>query len=333
MSYANAFASPFFRYLKKYLGFILIVWLALCAQSAYAVCKSTDPTTGAYTYTAATLTTDAVITFSGSFKCYNGTLAETLQQASTSANICMSATFSGNSQPNNGSTLPYTVSASVGSIAETPLTSGVWYGVGSSNPNNNAVSYTVKISIPAQTTLRPANTYSINDVKLFFDMQGISGSCDRNGGWDQYSPTFTATFSLPKACFLQSISNIDFGSISDIGQASKNYDSAGAITSKCTNGTPYSIYLGDGNNRISGGNRRMRNGSNYLPYQLYKSSAYSAIWDATGGTVAVGGSGGIALTGTGINQTTAVFGRIAASTVLPNIAGNYTDDVIVTITY
>ncbi|MGE8560258.1 MAG: spore coat protein U domain-containing protein [Acinetobacter sp.] len=57
------------------------------------------------------------------------------------------------------------------------------------------------------------------------------------------------------------------------------------------------------------------------------------MWDATGGTAAVGGSGGVSLTGTGINQTTSVFGRIAANTVLPNIAGNYTDDVIVTITY
>ncbi|MFX9366515.1 spore coat protein U domain-containing protein, partial [Acinetobacter baumannii] len=74
---------------------------------------------------------------------------------------------------------------------------------------------------------------------------------------------------VPSFCQLDSTSNVDFGNISDIGTTSRDYTAQGAINATCNNGTPYSIYLGDGNNRISGGFRRMTNGSSqYIPYQL-----------------------------------------------------------------
>ena len=33
--------------------------------------------------------------------------------------------------------------------------------------------------------------------------------------------------------------------------------------------------------------------NDYIPYQLYKDSNYSTVWDATGGVTNVGGSGGV----------------------------------------
>ncbi|MBD0095878.1 spore coat protein U domain-containing protein, partial [Acinetobacter baumannii] len=38
--------------------------------------------------------------------------------------------------------------------------------------------------------------------------------------------------------------------------------------------------------------------NDYIPYQLYKDSNYSTVWDATGGVTNVGGSGGVSKTGT-----------------------------------
>ena len=47
----------------------------------------------------------------------------------------------------------------------------------------------------------------------------------------------------------------------------------------------------------------MTNGSGqYIPYQLYQNSNYSAVWDTTGGVSAVGGSGGVSKIGSGNSQ-------------------------------
>ncbi|MFX7152150.1 spore coat protein U domain-containing protein, partial [Acinetobacter baumannii] len=76
----------------------------------------------------------------------------------------------------------------------------------------------------------------------------------------------------------------DFGNINDIGKTTHDYTAQGVVNTTCNNGLPYSIYLGDGNNRIAGGFRQMTNGSGqYIPYQLYQNSNYSAVWDTTGG--------------------------------------------------
>ncbi|MCU0188819.1 Csu type fimbrial protein, partial [Citrobacter freundii] len=96
----------------------------------------------------------------------------------------------------------------------------------------------------------------------------------------------------------------------------------------------YSIYLGDGNNRIAGGFRRMTNGSSqYIPYQLYQNSTYSTVWDTTGGITSVGGSGGISKTGSGNPQSTNVYGKIPQGTAISTTPGNYSDTIVVTVTY
>ncbi|MDP7873313.1 spore coat protein U domain-containing protein, partial [Acinetobacter pittii] len=94
------------------------------------------------------------------------------------------------------------------------------------------------------------------------------------------------------------------------------------------------IYLGDGNNRIAGGFRQMTNGSGqYIPYQLYQNSNYSAVWDTTGGVSAVGGSGGVSKTGSGNSQGTNVYGKIPQGTTISTAPGNYSDAIVVTVTY
>ncbi|MEF9387891.1 spore coat protein U domain-containing protein [Ralstonia solanacearum species complex bacterium KE056] len=61
-------------------------------------------------------------------------------------------------------------------------------------------------------------------------------------------------------------------------------------------------------------------------YNLYTSSAYTTAWgDGSGSSSTVAG------TGTGLAQSTTVFGRLPAQTT-PQ-AGTYTDTIIVTVTY
>ncbi len=171
----------------------------------------------------------------------------------------------------------------------------------------------------------------------FWDMQASSSSvCEGNsgGGWDSGNTTITANYVVPSLCQLDSTSNVDFGNINDIGSTSRDYTAQGAVNTTCNNGTPYSIYLGDGNNRITGGFRRMTNGSSqYIPYQLYQNSTYSTVWDTTGGVTAVGGAGGVSKTGSGSAQSTNVYGKIPQGTTISTTPGNYSDSVVVTVTY
>jgi spore coat protein U-like protein len=72
----------------------------------------------------------------------------------------------------------------------------------------------------------------------------------------------------------------------------------------------------------------MRNGSNYLQYNLYKDAAYAQVWgDGTGGTVTLANTN----SGSGTGPTHTIYGRIPAGQDLP--VGTYTDSIVITITF
>ncbi|MCY1425416.1 Spore Coat Protein U domain protein [compost metagenome] len=253
--------------------------------------------------------------------------------------MCMKTVFTGTTNAINSVSLPYTVTATVGGAgsSSTNQTSNVWYGPVRTVASNNIVSYSVNVKVPAQTgTLiaYPQGTYTAS-VRLYWDMDLLGLSCgDLIGGWDSGDTLLTANFVVPSMCQLNSTSTVDFGNINDISTTKHDYTAQGAVNSTCNYGTPYSIYLGDGNNRIAGGFRRMTNGNNeFIPYQLYKDSNYSTVWDTTGGVTNIGGSGGVSKTGSGSAQTTTVYGKIPQGTSIASTPGSYSDSVVVTVTY
>lgn len=134
-----------------------------------------------------------------------------------------------------------------------------------------------------------------------------------------FTPYFSYT--IPTSCTLTSTTAVAFGTVSNTTSA-KN--ASGSIYTLCN--TPYTITLGDGNNRISGSYRRMTNGNGqYLPYQIYTDSTYSTPW---AGTTTVSG---VADT-TGAAVATPVYAQIPAGTALPT-PGSYSDSVVVTVSY
>lgn len=329
-------AKKFSSTLKYVLASLLLFVLYAFFSSAHAGCTVTGTTNSTYNYTAATINSDATITYTGTIRCTN--VGNTAQ---ISRYMCMKTVFTGATTSNSNFSLPYTVIATVGGAGSstTNQTSNVWYGPVTTVAPSNIISYSVSVKVPARSgslTAYPVGTY-IGSVQVFWDMQANSGSVcegDSGGGWDSGNMTITANYVVPSFCQLDSTSNVDFGNISDIGTTSRDYTAQGAINATCNNGTPYSIYLGDGNNRISGGFRRMTNGSSqYIPYQLYKDSAYSTVWDATGGTTTVGGSGGVSKTGSGTSQISNVYGKIPQGTAISSTPGNYSDSIVVTVTY
>ena len=320
-------------FLKYFVGICLFYLVYAFFSPAHAACTVSGTTNNTFIYTAANINSDATVNLSGTITCTNLGLPQ------ISNFMCMKTVFTGTTNAINSVSLPYTVTATVGGAGSstTNQTSNVWYGPVPTVASNNIVSYSVYIKVPARTgslIAYPQGTYTAS-VRLYWDMDLLGLSCgDLLGGWDSGDTLLTANFVVPSLCQLNSTSTVDFGNINDIGMTKRDYTAQGAVNTTCNFGTPYSIYLGDGNNRIAGGFRRMINSNNeFIPYQLYKDSNYSTVWDATGGVTNVGGTGGVSKTGTGSAQTTTVYGKIPQGTAIASRPGVYSDSVVVTVTY
>jgi len=98
-----------------------------------------------------------------------------------------------------------------------------------------------------------------------------------------------------------------------------------AMTVNCTNGMPYQIGFGAGENHDNS-TRRMKSGSDYVSYELYKESARTTVLGETWNTANT-----IAATGTGAVQQHVVYGRVPPQSGLSQ--GNYLDHVTVTLRY
>lgn len=320
--------------LQYFIGICLFYLVYAVFSPAHAACTVAGTTNNTFTYTAANINSDATVNLSGTITCTNGGIIPQI-----SPFMCMKTVFTGTTNAINSVSLPYTVTATVGGAGSstTNQTSNVWYGPVVTLASNNILNYSVNVKVPARTgslIAYPQGTYTAT-VQLFWDMDLLAVLCLGDLlSWDSGNVTLTANFVVPSLCQLNSTSTVDFGNINDISTTKHDYTAQGAVNSTCNFGTPYSIYLGDGNNRISGGFRRMTNGNNeFIPYQLYKDSNYSTVWDTTGGVTNVGGSGGVSKTGSGSAQTTTVYGKIPQGTSIASTPGSYSDSVVVTVTY
>jgi spore coat protein U-like protein len=116
-----------------------------------------------------------------------------------------------------------------------------------------------------------------------------------------------------------SASNMTFSSITT--GTTSNTDATSALTVNCSNGTPYTISLGNGNNYSAG--RRMASGASFINYYLYSDSSRSTQWNTTATK-----SG----TGSGNDQSLTIYGRVPSGQSVTN-TGAYADTIVATITY
>ncbi len=116
-----------------------------------------------------------------------------------------------------------------------------------------------------------------------------------------------------------SASNMTFSSITT--GTTSNTDATSSLTVNCSNGTPYTVALGNGNN-YSGG-RRMTNGTTNINYYLYSDSGRSTQWNSTSTQTG---------TGSGSDQNFTIYGRIPSGQSVP-FTGAYSDTIIATVTY
>jgi spore coat protein U-like protein len=122
---------------------------------------------------------------------------------------------------------------------------------------------------------------------------------------------------------------LSFGAYDPIGaNASSPLNASATISVTCTSGDATTIALGQGSDPATGSTdaaplRQMSDGASHnLPYQLYKDSGHSTVWNNTTGA---------SYTGTGTAGSVTVYGQIAAAQNVP--AASYSDTVVATITF
>ena len=117
-------------------------------------------------------------------------------------------------------------------------------------------------------------------------------------------------------------SNMSFGSVATLDTIR---DAMGGVSVTCSAGATFNIGMNGGANGGTGGtNRRMASGAGHITYGLYRDAGRSQPWYTDA-------NGMLSSTGTGANQNLPIYGRVPAQPT--PAAGNYTDAVIVTITY
>ncbi|MBA8882770.1 Csu type fimbrial protein [Dokdonella fugitiva] len=141
------------------------------------------------------------------------------------------------------------------------------------------------------------------------------------------STTFNVKLTITSTCDIHTTAatDVNFGTVSS---TAVNVDADGALNINCTPQTAYTIALDNGQNGADVNTRKMKNGSNLVPYQLYRATTRTAA-DVWGSTTGAGGnvySG----SGTGATQNVPVYGRVPSAN-FPALS--YTDVVTATVTY
>ena len=117
---------------------------------------------------------------------------------------------------------------------------------------------------------------------------------------------------------------MSFGTLTTLGTG--NIDSSSTVGVTCTLGATYVVSMDDGANDDAGQRRlaHATDGTQFIGYDVYSDAARSTVWNATTTPAAA--------TGSGTQQDLTAYGRIP-STAAAVIAGNYSDSVVVTVTF
>lgn len=180
-----------------------------------------------------------------------------------------------------------------------------FYGSVYSGQNVLASSYT-SYSIPI--TLIYA--YSENNIPTIQDVIAQNKTAGNN---------LVVTANYENSCYLQSVPDLNFGQTDNL---LKEKSSSTTVSLSCPTNTSWKVSLDNGLN-YDGTSKRMRKGTDYIPYALYKDVNFSQIWDANSISQDVGNNG---------TQQIKIYGKVPIQNkTVP--AGNYIDTITITLTY
>jgi spore coat protein U-like protein len=184
-------------------------------------------------------------------------------------------------------------------------------------------SWTIYGRILSGQQAKPTGTYTSTfgpGHVLFKVRYNDTSTCASAIGTDSaVQPSFVTSITVQTSCAV-SATDLDFGSrgvLSSAVQASSN------VSINCSLTTPYTVSLGVVAGETST-TRTLSKGSESVRYGTYKDTGRTQPWGSTTGQTVAG-------TGSGLAQTIPVYGQVSPQAT-PS-AGNYTDTVVVTVTY
>ncbi|WP_425918746.1 Csu type fimbrial protein [Acinetobacter sp. TSRC1-2] len=162
-----------------------------------------------------------------------------------------------------------------------------------------------------------------SNAKLFNKIALVS-TVALAAGWGVSAQAGTAIASLDMTAEVIANCTINAAPLSASGydyvvaNKTNNLDVTSTINVVCTKGTGATIDLDTGDN-----DRKLKNGTNFLTYQLYKDNSRVVPWGSA--------LDSLSITGTGLAQSETVYARINGGQNVP--AGSYTDTVTATINF
>ena len=171
--------------------------------------------------------------------------------------------------------------------------------------------------------LSPLKRAIVSAIALGFTILGTQSHADTG------TSTMSVSTTVRHACSIDT-TPMAFGTYDGVvANASSALNATATVISTCTSGAAAQITMNGGASAGSGSTdvpvRRLTAGaSEYLVYQVYSDVARETVW---GNTIPTG----IAINGTGSPQTHKVYGSIPSAQMVPE--GDYSDQIIVTITY
>lgn len=239
----------------------------------------------------------------------------------------------GNSNPremtSSGQAVPFNVyDASSHSTPVLPASNGIavlvdipWC-IFNCGPRTDSGSVPLYGQIPFISPTLAPGTYSATLTSQIYLVEGNANfDCNNASGAPQDTYALNAQVEIEKQCQLTA-NNLDFGTHST-PLPQTNADTF--IDVRCTNTTPFTVGLSNGNH-YTAGTRRMSDGNgNYVSYGLFQDASRSTEWDKTTNRrsdTGLGGSSSIMMT---------VFGQLPPQPSA--VDGSYTDTVTVDIEF
>ena len=171
--------------------------------------------------------------------------------------------------------------------------------------------------------LSPLKRAIVSAIALGFTILGTQSHADTG------TSNMSVSATVRHACSIDT-TPMAFGTYDGVvANASTALDAMATVISSCTSGAAALITMNAGASAGSSSDetpvRRMTSGrGEYLVYQVYSDVSHKTVW---GNAVPTG----VALSGTGLPQTLTVYGSIPSAQMVPE--GDYSDQIIVTITY
>ncbi|MET0746696.1 MAG: spore coat protein U domain-containing protein [Rhizobium sp.] len=174
---------------------------------------------------------------------------------------------------------------------------------------------------PDAATGTYASTFAAPDASFYYQ-EGTALNCSAPTAAAVAQTSFAVQATVAANCLL-SVNDINFGNHGVINSA---VTAVGGVNVTCTPGTQYTIAIDGGLSGATNPEQRlMKSGTNTIAYGLYSDAAHTQPWSATGSGLVTGTS-----TSGGNMLTIPVYGRVEPQ---PVAVGQYSDTVVVTITY